>query len=181
MAELQVSGWSCVVLALLLRLLPPQWVGAALGAAVLHECCHAGMVTLLGGKVYRVAIGGRGAVMEAAPMSPGQELLAVAAGPAGSLLLVALGRWLPRLALCGLIQGCFNLLPIYPLDGGRMLRCILEYLLPNGAAVSRWVSLAAGGLVGGLLLRWGVYPGAFLVFAMALQNIPCKDGKLRVQ
>ena len=25
---------------------------------------------------------------------------------------------------------CFNLLPIYPLDGGRILNCIINYLLP---------------------------------------------------
>ena len=61
-------------------------------------------------------------------MSYGGELLAAAAGPAVNLVLAAalglLGRWgepLYLLAGAQAVLGCFNLLPILPLDGGRML------------------------------------------------------------
>lgn len=70
-----------------------------------------------------------GAEMQVAGrMSYGGELLAAAAGPAVNLLLAAAlglpGRWwepLYLLAGAQAVLGCFNLLPILPLDGGRML------------------------------------------------------------
>lgn len=61
-------------------------------------------------------------------MSPGRELLCVLAGPAVSFSLLALARFFPRIAICGLVQGIYNLLPIYPLDGGKALRCMVSLL-----------------------------------------------------
>ena len=112
------------LIAILLLLLPLRWIAAAFLAALFHELGHYAAVRLLGGSVVSGEISCRGAKMTAAPMKPWQELLSVLAGPAASLLLLSLGFLLPRLAFCGLIQGMFNLLPIYPLDGGKALRCI---------------------------------------------------------
>lgn len=183
MGRLEISGWGCVALALALLVLPLQWLAAAVTAAAVHELCHAMAVRLLGGRIYRMALGSRGAVMELGAMPPGWELLAAAAGPAGSFLLLLTARHFPRLALCGLVQGCYNLLPIFPLDGGRVLYRGLELWLPEekAARITRIVGLAAGVLASAVLLRWRAYPGALLVFAAAARNIPCKDGKLRVQ
>lgn len=82
-----------------------------------------------GGWVRAVRISALGAEMQVAGrMSYGGELLAAAAGPAVNLLLAAAlglpGRWwepLYLLAGAQAVLGCFNLLPILPLDGGRML------------------------------------------------------------
>lgn len=183
MGRLEISGWGCVALALALLVLPLPWLMAAVTAAAFHELCHALAVRLLGGRIYRMALGSRGAVMELAAMPPGRELLAAAAGPMGSFLLLLTARHFPRLALCGLVQGCYNLLPIFPLDGGRMLLRGLELWLPGekAAGTTRIAGLTAGALAAAVLLRWRAYPGALLVFAAAARNIPCKDGKLRVQ
>ena len=110
--------------AILLLLLPLRWIGAGFLAALVHELGHYVTVRLLGGGIVSGEISCRGAKMTALPMKPGQELLAVLAGPGASLLLLFLGPLFPRLAFCGLIQGMFNLLPIYPLDGGKALRCL---------------------------------------------------------
>ena len=183
MGRVAVSGWGCVALAMLLLLLPFPWLAAALTAAGFHELCHAGAVRLLGGNVGPVKIGTRGAVMEVGDMRPGQELLAAAAGPAGSFLLLGLSRVFPRLALCGLVQGAYNLLPIYPLDGGRILYCLLRSWLPEERAVwiCGWIGLAVGLAAGIFFVRQGLYPGAAAVFWVALRNIPCKLPELRVQ
>lgn len=89
MGRLEISGWGCVALALALLVLPLPWLMAAVAAAAFHELCHALAVRLLGGRIYRMALGSRGAVMELAAMPPGRELLAAAAGPMGSFFAAA--------------------------------------------------------------------------------------------
>ena len=87
-----------------------------------------------------------GAVMDASPMSTVRELFCVLAGPIGGMLLSLFFRWIPRVAICAVFQSAFNLLPIYPLDGGRAVGCILE-LLPDKyrAAGERTQSILAVG------------------------------------
>lgn len=144
MGDVELSGWGCVALALLLLVLPLPWIAAALLAGAYHECCHYFAIRALGGRVSGMAIGSRGAVMELRGLGTAAELLAAAAGPVGSLSLTLMGRFFPRLALCGLVQGLFNLLPIYPLDGGRILRRALELVLPDraAAAITCWTGFA---------------------------------------
>ena len=109
---------------LLLLLVPLNWLIPALLGAVIHEAAHLGMILLVGGRVYGVRIGIRGAKLQVSTLEPHRELLCAAAGPAGSFLLLLLAPRFPRLAICGFFQGCFNCLPVLPLDGGRVLRCL---------------------------------------------------------
>ena len=69
-------------------------------------------------------MGAFGASIETGYMTPAAELLCAAAGPIGSISMLLTIRKFPILGLLGLAQGIFNLLPIYPLDGGRILRSI---------------------------------------------------------
>ena len=182
MGRVQVSGWGCVLLALALLVLPLSWLAAAVTAALFHELCHGAVAVALGGSLGNIRLGERGASMEVGGLSNGRELLAAAAGPVGSLGLL-LGRCFPRLALCGLVQGLYNLLPIYPLDGGHILFCLIRFRHSEGVAlkICRRVGALAGVLASLGLLWLGLYPGAILVLWMAAGNITCKDGKLRVQ
>ena len=115
----RVDVSACLMGAFLLLTLPLNWLLSALAAAAFHELCHGAAILLLGGRIWGVRIGSGGAVMETEPLSSGKELVCALAGPAGSLLLVLTFRIFPRVAVCALVQGAFNLLPVFPLDGGR--------------------------------------------------------------
>lgn len=182
MDRIWVSGWGCVALALTLLVLPLPWVAAAVLAAAVHELCHYLAIAALGGQVGRIAVGSGGAAMELGCLSPVRELLAAAAGPVGSLSLMLMGRFFPRLALCGLVQGLFNLLPIYPLDGGRILRRALELGLPDraAAAITCWTGFAFALCGTFFCLRLGFLPGAVVFLAAWIRgNRACTEEKIQ--
>lgn len=153
-------GWSDGGLAGLL------WSVATLLAfftcVVLHEFGHSFTAMHFGIGVRRILlmpIGGM-AEFEDIPRQPSRELLITLAGPAVNFA-IALGLWLsvglpdrwrlfsfydfpadPRgfaqlLLHWNLLMGVFNLLPIFPMDGGRIFRALLAIRLPYMRA-TRW-------------------------------------------
>lgn len=95
---------------------------------MIHELSHLLMIRFLGGSVKGIYIGPGGAEIRTGAMDLLQELLCTLAGPVGSFSTVLLCHFIPKIAICGFIQGCFNLIPLYPLDGGRVLRCCIRLL-----------------------------------------------------
>lgn len=186
------SGALLLLLALALLMLPMQWVGAAILAAVFHELCHYGAVRLCGGRVRTVSAGLSGARMHVVGLSTGGELLCALAGPAGSLGLLLFAKWLPRTAVCAGFQGLYNLLPIYPLDGGRVIRCLAEMIFPLqvGQRVCDVIEFVCmSGIIiltlyGCFVLRLGVLP-LLIGFSVVLRRfpgkIPCKPWGNSVQ
>ena len=96
----------------------------------------------MGGRIWEFRLCAGGAVMEATPMSAGRELLCVLAGPVGGLLLASFYRGIPRVAICAAAQSAFNLLPVYPLDGGRAMGCMVELLPVKYRAAGKRVQMA---------------------------------------
>lgn len=153
------------------------WVTLACG---LHELGHCAATFLLGGRILRfrlTAVGGELVLDRSNPLSYGGELCAVLAGPAVNLTLAFLaarlgrgeGTWL--FAGLNLALGCFNLLPIWPLDGGRALALLLAALRagPGWRGLAKVCSiLCAAALLlagGGIFWRTGYN---FTLFAVAL-------------
>jgi Zn-dependent protease len=170
MLSVQVTAGALIFLAVLLLILPLQWVLAVLLAAILHELCHAVAVLLCGGRINRVTISGRGAVMEAMPLSAGKDIICALAGPLGSFLLLLLAKWMPRTAICGAVHGLYNLIPLFPLDGGRILRGLIHGIFspPVAERVFLWSQRAFALLVtlGCLMLSFRV--GVVAVIALVL-------------
>ncbi len=173
--EFQISAGVLIFCAALVLILPLQWVGAVILAAVVHELCHATAICFLGGSIESISIGSRGIVMRTQPMSGTREIICALAGPLGSLCLLLFVRWLPRTAVCGLFHGLYNLLPLLPMDGGRVLRGIIFGLLkpPRAEKLFRWIQRGVRLLLGicclVLLSRAGVF--AVILGILLLCNI----------
>lgn len=124
--KLSFQPAACVVLAFAILILPIQWLLSWILAAWFHELCHYLMIRMTGGRVLKVKLGIFGAEMIADIPLSGREVLCALAGPLGGMLLLLLVRIAPRVALCAFVQSACNLLPVYPLDGGRILYGLLK-------------------------------------------------------
>lgn len=144
--ELDVSFPAMLVLA---------WVagaGAVLpvigGAALCHELGHFTALYAAGAKIERIRLTAFGAEILADTrfLPYGREILCTLAGPATNLLLaVLLAQWAGAYLAAGanLLLGCFNLLPVSSLDGGRALYLAVSWAFGPLTAdvVSRWIGL----------------------------------------
>ena len=94
-------------------------VGCFLLAVLLHECGHLLALSVFGIKTWQISFGFGGAVIETGALSYAQEFLCAAAGPLVNLVLLLFPyRFFFQINLLLLV---YNLLPIAPLDGWRML------------------------------------------------------------
>ncbi len=187
----RIDPGAYVLGALLLLTVPLDWLLSALLAAAVHELCHLLAIRLLGGNFYGLRIGPGGAVMDARLPEGWGEALCALAGPAGSFFLILLCRRFPKLALCALFHGAFNLLPIYPLDGGRILSCLLDMYLPKYAncilkatkitLISLFCALTGHFFTKGILSGFFLVLTVFMILGGILRKRPCKRSQIRVQ
>lgn len=188
----RISGAALIWLALMSLVLPLRWISAAIFAAVFHECCHMLAIRLCGGRIKGLRITETGASMDVAALTPWQELFCALAGPLGSMLLFLTLKLTPRLAVCALFHGLYNLLPVYPMDGGRALMCItaLAFGEERAGDICLWVTrifcgmLLLAGFYAFLVLRIGIFPlllAGFVICKANMRKMPCKEGALAVQ
>ncbi len=134
---------------------------------VLHELGHSLTARRYGVQVPRILllpIGGM-AEFDRIPRKPSAELLITFAGPAvnyGLVLLLLPLVWrellgmveipdfsvseiLTQLWWANLVMGTFNLLPVFPMDGGRIFRALLAFRLPYLRAT--WWAVRVGQLL----------------------------------
>lgn len=110
----------------------------SLTAVVVHELAHARVARRLGYALNEIRLMPYGAALcMNADVTPKHEILIAAAGPLINLflgLLFAAMWWLiptsyaftEQFCLCNMYVGIFNLLPVYPLDGGRITYALLS-------------------------------------------------------
>lgn len=114
---------------------PAQSFFSFLLSVTLHEAGHLLALRLLGAKLLSLRFGLTGAVIQTDVLSYSRELIVSAAGPAVSFaLFLSCAKCSPIFALVNFCLLLFNMLPFYPLDGGRILRATLHLLLCDRAA-----------------------------------------------
>lgn len=117
-----------ILLALSLVIIPAQWVLGWLFATCVHELSHYLSIKLFRLRIFQVRIGKTGILMETETMKAHQELFCALAGPIGALSILPFAKVIPHAAVCAAVQSCFNMLPFFPMDGGRAILSILHII-----------------------------------------------------
>ncbi len=180
------------------------FVLALFACVVAHEFGHALMARRYGIKtpdITLLPIGGL-ARLERMPEKPMQEVWVALAGPAVNIviwvILVALGAGMPletmaqidstgpglmnRLAYVNLLLAAFNMIPAFPMDGGRVFRALLCLKMDRVKATR--VAALAGQIVAVAFGFWGLSVGnpilvLIAVFVFVAANSESHDVAMR--
>ena len=180
------------MLAMMLLILPLKWLLAAGVAAMYHELCHIIAIRLCRGNIYKFSLSSDGASLAVSSLSPAKELICALAGPMGGLCLLFFARWIPRIAVCAAFQSLYNLLPIYPLDGGRVLWCSATGLMVENRAMKFCMivetvcisGIVLASLYATFMLRQGIsalFPSILILAHTKFRKTPCKQWLQRLQ
>jgi len=169
-----------------LAALAVAFILALFGCVALHELGHALMAQRFGIRTRDITLLPIGGVarLERIPEDPTRELLIAIAGPLVNVIIAAalyLGMRLagypapemlpggnlattigaigliPMLVYFNIFLVVFNLIPAFPMDGGRMLRALLAYKLDYARATR--VAAGVGQALAILFAFWGLYGG----------------------
>ena len=170
-------------------------------ALLLHESAHILAARGFKVRVYQLELlpfGSSAMMDDVFEQMPLEESLIAAAGPAASVITAALATTLrsyfplfaPQvleefISYSFLIAG-FNLLPVLPLDGGRILRACLARTNDYGRATK--ITSVFGILLGLGMTGWGIYTfiskqadamlpmlGVFLIFSAKIGRASCRE------
>ncbi len=173
------------------------WLFVIFACVLVHEFAHCLVGRPRGVVVHEIELLPIGGVskLENLPDVPRDELAVAIAGPLASLAIAAVaavlavafaqpllpidlfdGGLLARIAWFNVIIAAFNLLPAFPLDGGRVFRAVLE---ERGMSLERATSVAARAgravalalvVVGVFFDVWLVLIGLFVYFGAAAEE-----------
>lgn len=179
--------WSAVCV----LVIPINWFLSWLLAVSLHELSHYLTLRLFKVQIYSITIGLSGAEIETEPMPVYKEIISALSGPLGGFCALLFARNIPLAAICAFLQSLYNLIPIYPLDGGRVLRCCLISILGNelGCRLHNRLEVGIVGIIFVLsvIISYIIKFPALIAVALILLlknkhlKIPCKEVKQIVQ
>ncbi|MBN2072741.1 MAG: site-2 protease family protein [Actinobacteria bacterium] len=141
-------------------------------SVLVHEMSHSLVARSKGSNVERITLflfGGM-AEIEKEPDKPVTEFVMAIAGPAASFAMAAIfgviwgiSGGLPLvmeparyLAIINIVLGVFNMLPGFPLDGGRVLRSIIWKVTGN-LKKATFIASTAGRVIGFLIIAAGIF------------------------
>jgi Zn-dependent protease/CBS domain-containing protein len=183
------SGASMAVIGLS-ALVAVVFVLSIFGCVVLHELGHALTARVFGIQTRHITILPIGGVaaLERIPTRPLQELLITIAGPAVNIVIAAVlvavvlllgdievatglfstrsSGFFSRLAFVNIALAVFNMLPAFPMDGGRVLRALLAIKLDYALATR--IAAVCGRVMAMGFVIWGLAGGGPFLLLIAV-------------
>ena len=162
------------------------FVLAIFACVILHELGHALMAQRFKIKTREISILPIGGVaqLESVPEKPKEELLVALAGPAVNVVIagilypfVSMNRDMAELQTLSRIGpenffislmtvnlwlALFNLIPAFPMDGGRVLRALLGFKLSHAKATN--IAASVGQVLAMVFVFLGFFTNPFLIF-----------------
>lgn len=190
--DVTITPGFCIIIAISLLVLPLKWVVGWFGAVAVHELAHMIAMALLGVRIMGVKLDVGGAIIQTGEMFAWQELICGLAGPLFGMLPVVFSMYVPYMSVCAWILSVYNLIPVYPLDGGRSVFCFCRMFFSERAAIKlctlfgRVVLILLFAVSLALSYRFDNWifaaPGVlFLLLKFWGANPSCKEGELIVQ
>ena len=153
---------------------------ALFGIVLMHEFGHALACRSVGGKADTIVLWPLGGIAYVSPPArPGALLWTIVAGPLVNLVLIAPcaagmllidAEWWPQLhqvfftlMIINIGLFIFNMMPVYPLDGGQVVHAVLWFF------VGRWRSLQVASLIG---VVFGIGVTMLLIGLTLLRVVP---------
>ena len=183
-----VTGFGASAVAVAFDLL---FVFAVFGCVALHEVGHAVAAAMYGIRTRDITLYPVGGVaaLEGMPEKPRHEVVVALAGPAVNVVIAVglflglvasdtafappgestadvVGAFVGQLLVANVALCLFNLLPAFPMDGGRVLRALLSTRLPRLRATE--VAVKVGSVMALLFLIAGVVWVKFGLIAIAV-------------
>ena len=170
------------------------WAPILFISVLWHEYGHALAIDKFGYGKSMIILQGLGGVTVNQGRShtpPGQSIVISLAGPAFSFSLTVVfglialfaqptglgGEFVSQMAMANLVWTIFNLIPIFPMDGGNVMRSVLQKFMKNTRRaweVTAWISLflvAALVIASFTFFKQGLLFTLILVFVLAMPNI----------
>lgn len=159
---------------------------------LLHEFGHCFAGRAVGGSAEKILMWPLGGLaFVSAPERPTPQLIVAVGGPAVNVAFLLLitpymlwsgdpfGSYLLRTGYLSSVPSMFfainldlllfNLIPAYPMDGGRIFQCLLWYRMGRQRATH--IAATVGMFFGGALILYGLTTGQFFLLFLGLFNI----------
>ena len=171
-----VNPYFYIYITVLLFFVPLPWMVAWAISVIIHEFGHFLAVNICGQKVHTLKFGIAGAEMGCDDLSFMQKIFCILSGPFFGLIPVLFQRFIPRISFCCWLLTIYNLLPIYPLDGGKVLYIILNKNLYKILQIIFCCIMMGISIYAAVFMGLGILPVAItLGLWRKSRNIPCKQ------
>jgi Zn-dependent protease len=139
------------------------------GSVALHELGHSVVARAKGGYIHEIVLYpfGGAAKISNIPKRPVDEIMVALAGPAVSLILALIFHQWEITRFLGYLNAMlffFNVLPVFPMDGGRVLRAALT--IKNGRLEATRMAATVGKYFCGLFVLIGLFGMPFRLLGL---------------